>query len=170
MSGRNNPPNLLNSESGSSCRRGTLPTGESIPRTDAAALIRPETPSIDGRSARSACQQPSSRLQTSSERPSSNAFAGFVGFSPSMILSTNSDPDTSPNGSVPVSTYTGKMNICVRWEVCSTYLVDYHCNRVRVGFLRRQALVQPESGWNKKFRCHERSRPSAYCGARRVHP
>ena len=84
---------------------GIPPTVESTPQTEAAPLTRSETSFIDGREVRSVCQHSSSSFQTLSESPSSGAFAGFKGFAPAKALKTASDPD-SPNGSVPVRTYT----------------------------------------------------------------
>ena len=109
----NNLPNLLKSDCGSSCRWGTPPTGESIPHSDDAALTRLETSLIGGRSVRWVCQQSSNNFQTLSERPTSNAFAGFEGLPPPTTLNTTSDPDNFPNGSVPVSTWTGRIRMRV---------------------------------------------------------
>ena len=98
-------PNSVESDSRSSYRLGTPLTEGSVPQIDAAAFTQSKTPFIEGRSVRWVCQQSSSSSQTLSERPSSSAFVGFDGFFPSMTLNTTSDPDSVPNGSVPVSTY-----------------------------------------------------------------
>src|SRR5258708_731325 len=76
-------PNLSKHESGSSYRcRTTPPTGESILHADAADLRQESTPFTGGRSSGSVCQQSSSNFQTSSEKPSFTAFAGFEGLVP----------------------------------------------------------------------------------------
>ena len=113
-------PNSVKSDSGSSVFRGILPTGGSIPQTEAAALTWPRTSFTDGRSARSVCQHSSSRRQTLLERPSSGAFTGFDGLAPPKTLNTTSDPDSLPNGSSPVSTCTGGIGkgvLGVVWHV-----------------------------------------------------
>ena len=83
-----------------------------MPQTEAAPLTRSETSLTDGREVRSVCQQSSSSFQISLESPSSNAFAGFEGFSPAKALQTASDPENSLNGNVPVRTY--KVRISMR--------------------------------------------------------
>ena len=104
-------PNSSNFDSGSSSREGMPPTGWSVPHTDATALIRPKTSFIGGQSVCWACQQSSSSFQTLSERPSSSAFVGFEGFLPATALNATSGPLSFPNGSVPVSTCTGRINV-----------------------------------------------------------
>jgi len=110
MTGEVNLPNWGKSESGSPYLWGILPTEESIPQTEAAPLTRSETSLIDGRESRSVCQQSSSNFQTSSERPSSSASVGLEGHSPAKALKTASDPENSPDGSVPVRTYNVRIN------------------------------------------------------------
>jgi hypothetical protein len=92
------------------------PTWGSIPQIEAAILTRSETSLIDGREKRSVCQQSSSSFQTLSESPSSSAFAGFEGLSSPKTLKTASDPENSPNGSVPVRTYEVRINIYAYWH------------------------------------------------------
>jgi len=163
-------PNLKRSESGSSCRWVTSPTEDSVPQIEAAVLTRLETSITDGRSLRSLCQQSSSSFQTLSERPSSRAFVGFEGVPPPKTLNTTSGPGSLPNGSVPVSTYVGGINMRVHQVSCDAYLVYHHGYCVHVGLLRRYALVQPKSRWDKELRSHERSGPSACFRIRRRHP
>jgi len=76
-----------------------------MPQTEAAPVTRVETSLIDGRENRSASQQSSSSFQTSSEIPSPCAFPGFEGLSPPKALKTASDPENSPDGSIPARTY-----------------------------------------------------------------
>ena len=102
----NDVPNLEKSDSGSSYRLSIPLTGGSVPQTDAAALTQHKTPFTGGRSVRSVCQQSSSSFQTSSERPSSSAFAGLKGLSPSKTFDTTSDTGSPPKGGDPVSTCT----------------------------------------------------------------
>ena len=156
--------------SGSSYHWGTPPTKGSIPQADAAALTRPKTSFTDGRSARSALQHSSNSFQTSSERPRFSAFAGLEGLPPSRTLKTTSDPESLPNGSVPMSTYTRRIDICVCWTSCGMYLVYHHRHRIYISFFRRHTPVQSELGRNKKLRCHKRSGPPAHLGLRRIHP
>ena len=101
---RSDLPKLNKSESGSSCRWGVSPTGESIPQVEAADLTQAETSFTDGREAESALQQSSNNLQTLSERPSLIAFAGFRGFSPPKTLKTTSEPTILPYGNDPMRT------------------------------------------------------------------
>jgi len=133
-------------------------------------MTRSETSLIDGRESRSVCQQSSSSFQTSSQRPSSRAFAGFEGLAPPKILKTTSDPDNLPNGGVPVRTYKVRISIRAHWVSRGTHLVYHHSHRVYVCLLRRRTLLQSEPRWNKEFWCHERSGSSTYCGLRRLHP
>ena len=98
-------PNFSKQDSGSSCSWATPPTGRSVAQAEATDLRRARTSSTGGRSRRSVCQQSSSNIQSSSERPSSSAFVGLEGLSPSKTLTTTSDLVCLPNGSVPVSTY-----------------------------------------------------------------
>lgn len=158
---RSDLPNLKRSESGSSCRWVTPPTEDSVPQTEAATLTRLETSVTDGRSLRSLCQESSSSFQTFSERPSPDAFSGFKGLPPSNTLNTISGPGSPPNGSVPVSTCTGRINTRTRQASRGGYLVYHHCHRVYVAFLRRHTLFQPKPRRDKEFRSHERSGPSA---------
>ena len=132
-------------------------------------MTRSKTSLTNGREIRSACQQSSSSFQTSSESPSSSAFAGFEGLSPAKALKTASDPENSPNGSVPVRTYKGRINIRVHLASRGMHLVYHHSHRVYICLLRRRALIQSELWWNKELWCHERSRPSIYYGLRRLH-
>ena len=106
----------MKSESGSSYHWVIPPTEESIPQREAAPLTRSETLSIGGREVRSGCQESSSNFQTLSERPSSSAFAGLEGLSPTRTLKTTSDPDNLPNGSFPVRTYKVRISICTHWD------------------------------------------------------
>ena len=145
MTGEVNLPNWGKSESGSPYRWGILPTEESIPQTEAAPLTQVETSLIDGRENRSVRQQSTSNFQTSSERPSSNAFPGFEGLSPPKTLKTASGPENPLDGSAPVRTCMVKINTRAHCESCGAHLVYHHCYRVYVGFLRRYALLQPES-------------------------
>jgi hypothetical protein len=115
-----------------------------MPQIEAAILTWSETSFIDGRENRSVFQQSSSNLQTLSESPSSSAFAGFEGFSPANALKTSSDPENSPNGSVPVRTYKARIDMRTHWKSRGTYLVRRHCHRVYVGLLRGRAHVQSE--------------------------
>ena len=116
----------MRSNSGSSYPWGIPRTKESVPQNDAAAVTRPKTSFTGGRSARSVLQHSSNNSQTLSERPSSRAFVGLGGLSPLKILCPASDSEASSNGSVPVSTYTGRINVCARIEhrvVCTWYMV-----------------------------------------------
>ena len=140
-----------------------------MPHTEAAALTRPNASLTDGRRVRSVFQQSSRSFQTPSERPNSNASAGFDGFPPPKTLTTTSDPDSLANGGVPVSTYTARFGKCMHFASRGTHLVDYHSNRVYVSLLRRRAVIQSESRWNEEFRCHELGGPSAHLGLRGVH-
>ena len=106
-------PNLNKSESGSSCRWGVPPTGESIPQVEAADCIQVKTSVTDGREAQSVSQQSSSSLQTLSERPSSIAFAGFAGFPSPSTLKITSESLSLPYGSDPVRTYDAWINMRV---------------------------------------------------------
>ena len=137
-------PNLAKSESGSSYRWGTPPTGGSMPQAEAAALTRAETPSTDGREVWSVFQQSSSSSQTSSERPRLSASAGFEGLPPTTTLKTTSDPDILPNGSFPVRTCKGRINMRAHWASRGTYLVYHHPHRIYVGLLRKPTLVHPK--------------------------
>jgi len=113
-----------------------------MPQTEAAALTRTETSVIDGREVRSVCQQSSNSFQTSSERPSLSAFAGFEGFSPLKTLKTSSDPDSLPNGSVPVSTCEARISTRTHQSSRDMYLIYHHTHCVYVGLLRGFALIE----------------------------
>lgn len=115
-------PNLVKSESLSSYCLGSH-DGGSVPRTNAAAFTRREKSMTEGRRVRWVCQLSSSSSQTLWERPSSSVFVGFEGFPPLKTLNTTSDKESLPNGSVPVSTYTGRvgMRVCVRHRVVRTW-------------------------------------------------
>ena len=163
-------PNLADSESGSSYRWSIPPTEVSMPQTEAAPLTQVETSLIDGREVRLVCQQSSSSLQTSSERPSLGAFDGLEGFSPAKAPKTAPDPENPPNGSVPVRTYKVRINTRAHWAPRGTYLVYHHSHCVYIRFLRRRALLQSEPRWKKVLWCHERSGPPVYCGLRQLYP
>lgn len=141
-----------------------------MPQTEAAPLTQVETSLIDGREVRSASQQSSSNFQTSSERPSSNALAGFEGLSPPKALKTASDPENLSDGSVPVRTYRVGINERAHWALRSTHLIHHHSYRVYVGRLRRPARLQSEPWRKKEFWCHEKSGLPAHYGLQRFHP
>ena len=109
---RDDLPNLLKPESWSSYCLKPHNRG-SIPQTDAAASIRRERSATNGRRVGWVCQLSSSSSQTLSERPSSNAFAGFEGFPPPTTSNTTSDEESLPNGSVPVSTCMRRIDVRV---------------------------------------------------------
>ena len=159
---RSDVPNLAKFESGSSTRWGMPLTEGSMLQTEAAPLTRVETSLINGREIRSVCQQSSSSFQTSSESPSSSAFAGFDGLSPLKTSTTTSYFDILPNGNVPVRTYKVGINMRTHSASRGMHLVHYHSHRIYVGLLRRRASVQSEPWWNKEFWCHERSGPATY--------
>ena len=161
---RSDPPKLNKSKSGSSCRWGVSPTGESTPQVEAADLTQAETSLTDGREAESVFQQSSSSLQTSSESPSSIAFSGFRGFSPPKTLKITSGPSSLPNGKDPVRTYNVRINIRTKWAPRYTYLEHCHRHRVHIGPLCGRALVQSESRRNQELWRHERSGSTGYCG------
>ena len=101
---RSNLPKLNKSESGSSCRWGVSPAGESMPQVEAADLTQAETSFTDGREADLVSQQRSNNPQILSERPSLIAFAGFRGFCPIKTLKMTSEPPSLPYGNDPVRT------------------------------------------------------------------
>ena len=142
---RSDVPNLNKSESGSSCRWGVSPAGESMPQVEAADLTQAETSFTVGREAESVFQQYSSSLQTLSERPSSIEFAGFRGFCPPKTLKITSEPPSLPYGNDPVRTYRARINTRAYWAPHHTHLVNCHRHCIYVCPLCGCTLLQPES-------------------------